>query len=450
MRRLSVDLASPRSRALRVRLPEAMTEAKALSSSKSCMEATVAGVLVAGSMPANHAYENHCQLRPCLMGRHCHEKAPAVPGRKSGSRQRCRAPSGLEVVAGGEPEAAAVQSHAVGGAAGLGEAVGLVGVTLPLVAVGAAEVLVEEVVDGAGQAHVLCQLVGAAQMEELVAVQLVAHLLVERQVLARGGQAAGEALPGGVILTVQAGAPAVVDLPGHAGGELVLGCVGQQQAFVVAGGDLGIREGIAAAQVPGGGQLYPGTEFDAPSLGAIDIDQLTEALLGGEVAHADAVGLAGIGRIAVAIHELAVGNIRGAGDTVGEAVVERRGAGGDAPLVVVAGAQLVAGALLRIEVRRTDGDGLALAAEAGHAVVELVEGRRLVAAADATLEGPIVAGVPHQIAAGAEVAAEGVVVLVAAPQGQGQVLGEPPLVLGKQRPAVLTEHLAARGTIFQS
>jgi hypothetical protein len=31
------------------------------------MEATVAGVLVPGSMPANHADENHCQLLLSLM-----------------------------------------------------------------------------------------------------------------------------------------------------------------------------------------------------------------------------------------------------------------------------------------------------------------------------------------------------------------------------------------------
>src|SRR5690554_4807938 len=100
-----------------------------------------------------------------------------------------------ELVGGGEPEAAAIQSDTVGGTTGLGIAVSVFCLAVVLVGIVVREVLVKEVIDRASKAHILRQLVGAAQVEQLIAVQLVAYLFVQRQAFAGGRRSTGEALP---------------------------------------------------------------------------------------------------------------------------------------------------------------------------------------------------------------------------------------------------------------
>src|SRR5690554_6435624 len=84
-----------------------------------------------------------------------------------------------ELVGGGEPEAAAIQGDTVGRTAGLGITVSVCSLAVVFVGIVISEVLVKEVIDRASEAHILRQLVRAAQVEQFIAVQLVANLFIQ-------------------------------------------------------------------------------------------------------------------------------------------------------------------------------------------------------------------------------------------------------------------------------
>ncbi|MCY1549052.1 hypothetical protein D9M68_852010 [compost metagenome] len=97
--------------------------------------------------------------------------------------------------------------------------------------------------------------------------------------------------------------------------------------------------------------------------------------------------------------------------------MEQRGVGIETGQVVEVQPELGIGGGFRFQVRAADGDGAALGGHAVDAVMQLVQRRGLVAAADAALHGPVVVGAPHQINARADMAAEGFVVFIARAQG---------------------------------
>src|SRR5690606_36543189 len=68
----------------------------------------------------------------------------------------------------------------------------------------------------------------------------------------------------------------------------------------------------------------------------------------------------------------------------------------------------------------------------------------LVASADAALDRPVWRDRPDQIGARAEMAAEGIVPVVAGAEGEGEIIAQEPLVLGKQRPGGLFEILGGK------
>src|SRR5690606_41339775 len=87
---------------------------------------------------------------------------------------------------------------------------------------------------------------------------------------------------------------------------------------------------------------------------------------------------------------------------------------------IVVPAQFRAGAHFGLQVRITYVNLCALSGDARDAAVELIQLGRLVAPAYAALQRPLFRGVPHQIAAGADVATKGGMVVVAGAQREGQ------------------------------
>ena len=121
--------------------------------------------------------------------------------------------------------------------------------------------------------------------------------------------------------------------------------------------------------------------------------------------------------------------------------MEQGQVGVEALAAVVVETDLVVAAGFRLQVRAADGDGAALAGGAVDAVVQVVDAGGAVAAADAALHGPGIAGRPGQVHARAEVAAECIMVLVAAAEGQAYRIDDAPFVLDEDRPRAALEAL---------
>src|SRR5690606_32078732 len=79
----------------------------------------------------------------------------------------------------------------------------------------------------------------------------------------------------------------------------------------------------------------------------------------------------------------------------------------------------------------------ALPTEADDTREQLVWLRRLVAGADATLHRPLVSGAPGEVGPGADLGAKDIVIVVTRAVGEGQLVGEIPVVFGKQRPLLV-------------
>src|SRR5690606_2541110 len=170
-----------------------------------------------------------------------------------------------------------------------------------------------------------------------------------------------------------------------------------------------VGKGVGAAQRPAGRELPAGGQLHTLGDSFIDID-----LLG--------IGAIGDGGVACVSHRIAAGNL------VVEPVVEQGHIGVEARKIVVVHAELGACAGFRLKVRTADGQHLALACCTIDTFMQVVHIRGAIASAHATLERPVFGGIPYQVGARADVAAKGVVVVVAGTQGQGQVVTQPPFV----------------------
>ena len=106
---------------------------------------------------------------------------------------------------------------------------------------------------------------------------------------------------------------------------------------------------------------------------------------------------------------------------------------------------------LGLQVRVADEGRGALAAESGDTVVQVGGLGRLEAGADAALQRPCCADVPHGIGAWTELAAEHAVIVVAQAQCDGQCIQWIPVVLREQRPhPVLLDGAAAIAAAFHA
>jgi len=106
-------------------------------------------------------------------------------------------------------------------------------------------------------------------------------------------------------------------------------------------------------------------------------------------------------------------NVRTGGDFIVEVIIEQRGAGHETIGMAVLRRNFAARADLRLQIRTADRDDSSLSGHAIDAFVQIVEAGYAIAAADATLQGPVFGRVPDEIGARADLATKSVVMIVA-------------------------------------
>uniref|UniRef100_A0A0N4ZL49 LigA n=1 Tax=Parastrongyloides trichosuri TaxID=131310 RepID=A0A0N4ZL49_PARTI len=276
-----------------------------------------------------------------------------------------------------------------------------------------------------------------SQAHEVLVEQVVdrgvdRHAVVDLGVA--GGALAAPALR--AVLAAHPGRQAVGGLPAQLGVDHVLGRVGQRLARLRAGLLLAVGVGVVAVQAPGVGEAPAGGDFQALRRGLVDVHALAEFLDRRPEADIGATRRRCSWRSAGPRRSCprsrcgrpwrwrgrgAVGDRLARGDLVLEVVAEDGGVGAEGRAVVEIDAELIGHAGFRGQAGAADQRQGALAAEAVDAGGQLFQARGLEAAADAALQGPLFIGVPDQVGARAEVAAEHVVVVVAQADGQGEV-----------------------------
>ena len=243
---------------------------------------------------------------------------------------------------------------------------------------------------------------------------------------ARGSRRARIAETLAAVLGAQPAVPIARDIPAQTGVDGVLGRVAQRFARIAAALLFAFRVGVVGAGRQGLAQREARVQLDAACDGLIHVDGLAERIDVGPVAEADAAGT--VGRRTVA----AIDEARARRDLVLEGIVEHGAAGRPAGQVVEVGADFRRRARFRLQVRAADEGNRALAAETVDAWRQLFHARRLVALADATLDGPARCRVPHGIRAGAGLAAEDAVIVIAGAEGQREMLQHLPFVFHEQ------------------
>ncbi|MNL01090.1 hypothetical protein D3C87_1215450 [compost metagenome] len=243
---------------------------------------------------------------------------------------------------------------------------------------------------------------------------------------ARGSRGARIAEALAAVLGAQPAVPFARDIPRQARIDGVLGRVAQGFARVAATLLFAFRVRIVGAGRQGLAQREARVQLDAACDGLIHVDGLAKRVDVGPVAKADAAGTVRR-RAVVAIDEAGARR-----DLVLEFVVEQGAAGRPACQVVEVGADFRGRARFRLQIRAADEGDRALAAKTVDAGRQLLHARRLVALADAALDGPARRRVPHGIRTGAGLAAEDAVIVIAGAKGQRDVFQHLPFVFHEQ------------------
>src|SRR5690606_32148609 len=108
--------------------------------------------------------------------------------------------------------------------------------------------------------------------------------------------------------------------------------------------------------------------------------------------------------------------------------VEQGQVGVEAVMVVEVGANLGVGAFLGLQVWVANTLGLALAGDTVDASMQLIWIRCFKALAHAAFKRPVVVGVPDQVGTWADVAAEGLMIVVTGPDSQREAVDDAPFV----------------------